>query len=62
MFVVVEGDRRTNEVAILEVKAVQLVARLLSIHHVLVDNESGALSVIRDSLTDLTGLSVCCER
>ncbi len=56
------GDRRTDEVAILEVKAVQLVTRLLSIHHVLIDNESGALSVIRDSLADLTGLSVCCER
>jgi len=53
-------DRRTNEVAILEVEAVQLVARLLRIHHVLIDNEGCTLGVVGNSLADLAGLSVCC--
>ena len=57
-----EGSRPTNEITILEVKAVQLVASLLSIHHVLVDYESRALGVVCDSLADLTRWSVRCER
>jgi hypothetical protein len=44
----------------LEVEAIQLVARLLRIHHVLIDNEGRALGVVGDSLADLAGLLVCC--
>lgn len=46
---VVEHD----EVAVLEVEAVQLVARLLGVHDILVDYEGGTLSVVRYALADL---------
>ena len=45
--------RRTNEVSILEVEAVQFVTGLLCIHNILVDDEGGALGVVCDSLSDL---------
>jgi hypothetical protein len=47
-------ELRTDKIAVLEVEAVQLVARLLRIHHVLIDNEGRALGVVGDPLTDLT--------
>lgn len=46
---------RTDEVAVLEVEAVQLVASRLGVHHVLIDNECGALCVVGDALADLAG-------
>lgn len=46
-------DKPTNEISVLEVEAVQLIASLLCIHDILVDDERRALRVIRDSLTDL---------
>lgn len=52
-------ERRTDEIAVLEVEAVQLVARLLGIHYVFIDNECRSLGVIRNSLADLTRWSVC---
>jgi len=44
---------RTNEISILEVEAVQLVASHLGIHYVLIDNECCAFRVVGDSLADL---------
>lgn len=45
--------RRTNEVSVLEVEAVELVAGLLRIHYVLIDDEGCALGVARDTLSNL---------
>ena len=44
---------RTNEIPILKVEAVQLVASHLGIHYVLIDNECCAFRVVGDSLADL---------
>jgi hypothetical protein len=44
---------RTNEIPILEVEAVQLVASHLGIHYVFIDNECCAFRVVGDSLADL---------
>lgn len=45
--------RLTDKVTALEVEAVQLVARLLRIHDVFIDNESSALCVGCNALADL---------
>lgn len=45
---------RTDQVSALEVEAVQLVAGLLRIHDILVDDESGALGVGGNALADLS--------
>lgn len=42
-----------DEVAVLEVEAVELVAGGLGVHDVLVDDVGGALCVGRDALADL---------
>jgi hypothetical protein len=49
-----EGRGRTNEVSILEVEAIQLVAGLLGIHYVLIDNKRSSFGVVGDALADLT--------
>ncbi len=46
-------ERLTNQVPVLEIEPVQLVASLLCIHHVLVDNEGGALRIIGKPLAYL---------
>jgi hypothetical protein len=48
---VVEND----EVAVLEVEAVQLVAGAFRVHDIFVDDEGGAFGVACDALADLTG-------
>lgn len=52
--------QHTDKVTVLEIVTVQLVARLLRIHHVLIDDEGGAFCVARDALPNLTvcGVSV----
>jgi len=45
--------RLTNEIAILEVETIQLIARLLGIHHVLVDDIGGSFGLIGNALADL---------
>lgn len=45
----VENDK----VAILEVEAIQLVARGFGVHDIFVDDEGGALCVVRNALADL---------
>lgn len=47
------GGVHTDEVAVLEVEAVELVAGLLGVHHVLIDDECSALGVVRNALADL---------
>lgn len=42
-----------DEIAILEVEAVQLVASGFGVHDILVDDEGGALCVVRNALADL---------
>jgi hypothetical protein len=44
---------RTNEVAILEVEAVQLIAGLLCVHNILVHYEGCAFGCVGNALTDL---------
>lgn len=44
---------RTNEIPILKVEAVQLVAGHLGIHYVLIDNECCAFRGVGNSLADL---------
>ena len=44
-----------DEVAVLEVEAVQLVAGALRVHDIFVDDEGGALGVACDALADLAG-------
>ena len=43
----------TDEVSVLEVEAVELVAGLLGIHYVFIDDEGGALGVCGNALTHL---------
>lgn len=50
----------TNEIAILKVEAVQLIARLLCIHYVLIDHEGSALGIVCDSLADLAAIDQYC--
>jgi hypothetical protein len=50
-------EQHTDKVTVLEVVTVQLVARLLRIHHVLIDDEGGALGVARNALSNLTIMS-----
>ena len=50
----IHWGKHTDKVAVLKVVAVQLVARLLRIHHVFIDDEGGALGVARDALSNLT--------
>ncbi len=47
-------DRYTNEIPVLEVEPIQLVARHLGIEHVLIDHECRSFGIIRDSLADLS--------
>jgi len=42
-----------NEISVLEVETIQLVTRLLCLHHIFVDDKCGALCVVVDALTDL---------
>ena len=58
------GGRRihTDKVAALEVEAVQLVARLLRIHDVFIDNESSALCVACNALADLAAEDISTSR
>ena len=46
--------QQTNEVAILKVETIQLIASRLRIHHVFIYDERGTLGVICDTLTNLT--------
>src|SRR5689334_13798175 len=48
----------TDQIAVLEVKAVELVAGLLGIHYVFIDNEGRALGVVGNALTDLSAMGV----
>lgn len=54
--------RLTDKVTALEVEAVQLVARLLRIHDVFIDNESSALCVACNALADLTAWEISITR
>jgi hypothetical protein len=47
-------DSHTDKVTVLEIIPVQLVARLFCIHHVLIDDESGALGIGRNALSNLS--------
>jgi len=53
---------RTNEISVLEVEAIQLVAGLFCIHNILVNDERGAFGVVGDTLADLAveGVSHIC--
>ena len=44
-----------NQVAVLEVEAVQLVARGFAVEHIFVDDKGGAFGVVGDALADLAG-------
>jgi hypothetical protein len=52
-----EGLLRTDEIPVLEVEAVQLVASRLCVHHVFIDDEGGALGVVGDTLANLAVLT-----
>jgi len=43
-----------DEVSVLEVETIELVACLLGVYDIFVDNEGGALCVVGDTLADLT--------
>ena len=45
----------TDKVAVLEVEAVELVAGLLRVHYVFIDDEGGALGVGGNALSHLAG-------
>lgn len=47
------GRPHTDEIAVLEVEAVQLVAGLLRVHDILEDDKSSALGVVRNALSHL---------
>jgi hypothetical protein len=48
--------QRTDEVSVLKVEAVELVASRLRIHYVFIDNECCALGVVGDALADLAAV------
>lgn len=48
----------TDEVSVLEVEAVQLVASRLCVHYIFIDDEGCALGVVGDSLADLAVLEL----
>ena len=45
---------RTDQVSVLEVEAIELIACLFGVVNVLVDNECGSLGVIGNTLANLT--------
>lgn len=47
------SEVRTNQVSVLEVEAIELIACLLGVVHVLVDNKRCTLRVVRDTLANL---------
>lgn len=49
--------QRTDEITVLEVEAIELVAGLLRIHYVFIYNERGAFGVASNALADLAGES-----
>lgn len=50
-----KGRRQhTDKVTVLEVVTIQLVARLLCIHYVFIDNEGSALGIAGNTLSNLT--------
>jgi hypothetical protein len=53
-----ECARLTNEIAILEVEAIQLIASLFGIHHILIDDKCRSLCVIGNPLAYLSMTSV----
>lgn len=44
---------RTDKIAILEVEAIELVACLLGVHYVLINDEGGTLGIAGNALADL---------
>ena len=52
------GPGRTNEIAVLEIEPVQLVASLLRIDHILVDHKCSPFGVAGYPLADLTMLEI----
>ena len=46
---------RTDEIPVLEVETVKLVASRLCVHYVFIDDEGCALGVVGDALADLAG-------
>lgn len=48
----------TDKVTVLEVEAVQLVARLFCIHHVFIDDEGGPLGIACNALSNLSAWGV----
>jgi len=53
---------RTNQVSVLEVEAIELIACLFGVMNVLVDNECGSLGVIRNTLADLSVSEITLDR
>lgn len=45
---------QNNQVTVLEIEAVELVAGLFCIHYVFIDNEGCAFGVVGDALADLS--------
>lgn len=52
----------TNQITILKVEPIQLIARRLRIHNILIHHERRALGVIGDALTDLSNRTVLAEQ
>ena len=50
---------RTDKITILEVEAVELVAGLLRIHHVLIDHEGRAFGTTGNALANLAVAKTC---
>jgi hypothetical protein len=54
--------KRTNQVSVLEVESIELIACLFGVVDVFVDNKSGSFGVVRDSLADLTVIQSVLDR
>lgn len=48
------SESPTNEISVLKIEPVELIASLFGVVDVLVDDKRGALGIIRDTLADLT--------
>jgi hypothetical protein len=49
-------ESHTDEISVLEIEAVQLIASRLGIHYIFIDNECCAFGVVGDTLTDLAAV------
>jgi hypothetical protein len=62
MIIMIHMAIRTNQVSVLEVEAIELIACLFGVVNVLVDNKCSSLGIIGDTLADLAASKIKLDR